>query len=36
MQQAMHETELPEGAKHIRQIKEQMQQNQRLTDPDDA
>lgn len=33
MQQAMHETELPEGAKRIRQIKEQMQQNQLLADP---
>jgi uncharacterized membrane protein len=35
MQHAMDETELPEGAKRIRQIKEQMQQNQRLADPAD-
>lgn len=33
MQQAMHETELSEGAKRIRQIKERMQQNQRLAYP---
>ncbi|GAB3290597.1 DUF2254 family protein [Parasphingorhabdus pacifica] len=33
MQQAMYETELPDGAKRIRQIKEQMRENQLLADP---
>ena len=33
MQHAMHQTELPEGAQRIRQIKEQMRRNQRLDDP---